>query len=494
MKEDIIKVNKAISEIGIEIFENLPRLSSIILDLVEDEKLKKLLIFSIKEGITRKIFKLYTMHISPDELEIKSLRIHTKDDTFLTHEAIDMIFDFWLKVIYSDFFLFLIPIENEDKWGFCNQEKELIINCLFDYALPFSSGLSAVLIQDKWGYINKKGEFELQPTFKHAGSFNDGIAKVVVDTNLWGYINKKGEYVIKPYSVDGEDKQNELNDGLVRVFDTEHKKFGFKNLNNELVIDYLHDKITSFSEGIAILGSEYQPKGYIDKNGRILKLVDLEYAYPFSNNRGLIKKNGKYGFIDINGNIVIDAVYEDSKSFSDGLAAVCKNGRWGYIDINGNTKIQNTYLSAERFSEERAFVLKKSGWGFIDKEGNEYSTFDYFNFNILGLSMEFHGYWSSPMHCFKDGLAIVSRFVDSKDINRLAYGEKESKFGFVDIWGNEVIECKYPPIDSHFEDGLAHVGYYYNGGWCYSCFGYIDKLGNTYGFELRDADEYYDYE
>ena len=494
MKKEIILMSNAINEIGTSIYDNRGRLFAIIADLVSDEKLRKLLTISVKEGLTHKLYKLFLKGVSIKGVEISSLKSQLKDETFLEIYAIDKIFEFWLSVIWKDDFLLLIPIKRDDKWGFCNREKELIIPFEYDYVLPFSEGLSAVKIGDKWGYINKSGSLSIPAFFKYANSFVNGIAGVIINTHLWAYINKKGEYVIEPFSTNNNDKENWLNDGLVRFFDNQMNKYGFINLNNEKIIDCIFDEITSFSDGIAILGNVYKPRGYINKKGEIIKLINFEYAFPFSNARGLIKVNGNYGFADKNGNIVIDPVFEDAKSFSDGLAAVCKNGKWGFIDINGNVKIQYIYNSVESFSEERAFVLKKSGWGFIDKEGNEYTSFDYFNYKSLGWSMEDHGFLGSQMHRFKDGLAIVSRFIDSKDLTRLLYGEKESKFGFVDIWGNEVLECKYPPVDGHFENELAKIGYTYNGGWSYSFFGYIDRDGCTYGFDLKrqnDEEDYY---
>ena len=497
MKKVINLVYKTIQITDKSVYFNKQRLAAIISDTVTDIRLKKLLLISIREEISQKLYAVFTKTLSSNALEITVLKNNFKDDSFLEIEAINTIFDFWINVIWWDELLILVPIRDENgKWGFCNENKDIVIPYQFDYAKPFSEGLSAIKNDDKWGFVDKNGNVVVQNIYKHADSFFNGVARVVIETFLWAYINKKGDYIIEPYDTKNNDKGNELNDGIVRFYNKSKKKFGFISIDNNIIIKSNFDEVSSFSEGIALLSSNRKPFGLLYRNGDIIKLDNFDIVKSFVNGRALIKTNGKYGFIDKNGNLIIEPIYDNSTSFSEGYAAVCSNNKWGFIDINGKTKISQKYLSATSFSEQRAFVLKKSGWGIIDCEGKEYTSFNYFDHRTLGWDMEDYGYLSTDMFVFKNGIAIVSKLVDSKDLNLMLDGQKEAKFGCIDIFGNEILELKYPPIDGHFENGLAKVGYEFNGGWSYNFYGYIDVLGNTYGFDIdenesNDFDEDY---
>lgn len=495
MKSLISFVYKTIQASNNSVYGNKQRIAAIVSDSITDIKIKKLLLISTREEIPKKLFTIFSNGISSNSLEVSTLKTHFKDDTFLENEAVETIFDFWVRVIWWDDFYLLIPMRDESqKWGFCNESEDMVIPFQFDYAKPFSQGLSVILINDKYGYINKKGEIVIPAVYNNADSFKDGIARVEIDRNIWAYIDLKGINVIGPYNVtDNYDKGlNMLSNRFVRSYNKDLDKYGFINDSNIKEIDYIFDQVSNFSENFALLGTTSNPEGYINKKGQIVKRITYEEAYNFSNGRALIKSNEKYGFLDEKFSLVISPIYEKARPFSNGFAAVKQNNLWGFIDINGKKIIENKYLDAEDFSEERAFVLKNSGWGFIDCFGKEYTNFDYFNYKSLGWETEDYGFDNPDMHIFKDGLAIISRIEDSKDLTLWLNGQKESKFGCIDIYGNEVIECKYPPIDGHFQNDLAKIGYTYHGGWSYSFYGYIDKFGNTYGFKIsNDNDDYY---
>ncbi len=51
----------------------------------------------------------------------------------------------------------LIPYRKGDKWGFCDRNKKIVIGCKYDFAGPFSEGLSIVKLNGKWGFIDANG-------------------------------------------------------------------------------------------------------------------------------------------------------------------------------------------------------------------------------------------------------------------------------------------------------------------------------------------------
>jgi len=51
----------------------------------------------------------------------------------------------------------LVPYRKGDKWGFSDENKNIVIPLLYDNAISFSEGLAAVELNGKWGYIDTKG-------------------------------------------------------------------------------------------------------------------------------------------------------------------------------------------------------------------------------------------------------------------------------------------------------------------------------------------------
>jgi len=51
----------------------------------------------------------------------------------------------------------LIPYEKKNKWGFCDENKNLVIQPIYDFAGFFSEGIAMVILNYEMGYIDTKG-------------------------------------------------------------------------------------------------------------------------------------------------------------------------------------------------------------------------------------------------------------------------------------------------------------------------------------------------
>lgn len=205
------------------------------------------------------------------------------------------------------------------KWGYIDTTGKIVIP--FQDGLtgaPFSSGLSVkyrggVTMQyDKNGFpimretpfegafINKKGElvsefFEVQ----NIGGFRDGYC-VITDKKGWeGLVNTRGEFVIPCiYSfiangfddkyvvvrLDGKygmarketgevvipivyehiDRSWTFKEGLIPV--KKDGKMGYINESNQIVIPFIYDEASDFSDGFAVV-QRYGKYGYVDRYG-----------------------------------------------------------------------------------------------------------------------------------------------------------------------------------------------------------------------------------
>jgi hypothetical protein len=81
------------------------------------------------------------------------------------------------------------------KWGFIDEQGNVVAEPAFDTVKEFSEGRAAVAIQDRWGYIDHKGKMVIEPRFKDAESFYEGLAYVDFGKQITGYIDVDGNPV-----------------------------------------------------------------------------------------------------------------------------------------------------------------------------------------------------------------------------------------------------------------------------------------------------------
>ena len=85
----------------------------------------------------------------------------------------------------------LIPFRKGSKWGYCDENRNLVIPVVFDEAGRFSEGLAPVKINGKWGFIDLKGLLCIPAIYEKVEPFLGGLANVSQNKRK-GYIDKKG--------------------------------------------------------------------------------------------------------------------------------------------------------------------------------------------------------------------------------------------------------------------------------------------------------------
>lgn len=180
------------------------------------------------------------------------------------------------------------------KWGFVDQQGNIVVPFQYDWVWPFSEGLAAVKLKNKWGYINQRNETVTPFQYSDAGSFKEGLARV------------------------------EMND-----------KFGYIDKYGKTVTPCKYDLGADFCEGFAsvLLNDRY---GFIGKSGETVIPFKYDWADSFHDGLALVKLDTKYGFVDNRGNVVIPLRYDFAFSFNKGLASVRINDVHGYINTNGD--------------------------------------------------------------------------------------------------------------------------------------------------------------
>ncbi|OFX27535.1 MAG: hypothetical protein A2033_07715, partial [Bacteroidetes bacterium GWA2_31_9] len=192
-------------------------------------------------------------------------------------------------------------------------------------------------------------------------------------------------------------------------------KYGFKDLNNNIIIPYKYDNAGAFSENLAAV---------------------------------CIKKY--WGFIDKTENRVIPLKYSNVGTFSDGLAPAVLYNKLGFINNKGewvippqfySDRYNHNLITETGFSNEMAPVSDSTNWFYIDKSGNKL----FGNYRYAGR--------------FRNGIAIISNDSTKIFIPRYTYDENYNNIldGYDTTWVNlfalinkkgEIIESGFDNIDT----------------------------------------------
>ena len=192
----------------------------------------------------------------------------------------------------------------------------------------------------KYGYKDENGNVVIQPIYDDAGSFSDGLTRVKLN-GKWGLIDKTGKEVIPfiYYTI------GDFSEGLARA---------------ELINGEPTFKKKNKWEYIVIKDSKW---GFIDKTGKEVVPFIYDDAGSFSGGIAIVKLNDKWGFIDNTGKEVIPLIYDSAEPFKDGLARVTQGKQMIGIDPAGEVvySFKNIYDYVGDFIDGVAIVDKSRG-------------------------------------------------------------------------------------------------------------------------------------
>ena len=201
---------------------------------------------------------------------------------------------------------FLIPYRKGDKWGFCDRNKNIVIDCIYDEVELFQNRRAAVRLNNKWGFCDKK--------------------KVVVDC-VYDSVGTF-EFEFSTASLNG--------------------KSGVIDRNGNIIIPLRYRRVIIYSHNI---GCIYDDGKSIFFKIKDFKALSTQYQYIDKYSGDLMRVfRYKYGFIDKEGEEKIPLKYDSAEPFHNGLAKVTISNRVGLINTLGEEVIPIKYNSIGDFS------------------------------------------------------------------------------------------------------------------------------------------------
>jgi len=289
------------------------------------------------------------------------------------------------------------------------QKGKIVINPQFSEAHYFRDGLALVKVSGedgKWGYINREGKFAVAPTYSMAQHFSEDVAWVQIEDEPPMLIDKSGKMLlqidsltqtklfaggmsaISVYSqgqelvkfidkegvyattIEGETIEPFLNDSLYAFKNNKTEKWGFRNINGEIVINPQFDSVNMFIDGMAVVKSGGKC-GAIDNKGNFAINIQYDGLTYDSDGLFIMQIGKKYGWVNKENEMVINSQYDDAMGFyGSKLAPVKINNRWAYIDKKGQIAINPQFDEAFAFSGDYAMIKNDNKIGFINKKGD----------------------------------------------------------------------------------------------------------------------------
>jgi len=274
--------------------------------------------------------------------------------------------------------------------------QTLSIHSRFDQVRRFRDGMAAVNIGGswhlnrqggqvryvwsgqggKWGFVNDNYDLVIPLEFDDVGDFFDGLVFVVKDGKS-GFIDKTGELVV-PLIYEASVLCEES--GISMTSDGRY------------LISRNGYFLPFFQYGLAVMVKDGQA-GLIDHSGNVVVpfIYDADFHFgewswylpEFHDGLMRLRKDGKYGVINHTGNIMIPFEFDWVGGFitgvvwkEDHLIRVSKNEKWGFVDRHGNVVVPIIYDFVTQFSEGMAAVMVgdynwSPMWGFVDETGRE---------------------------------------------------------------------------------------------------------------------------
>ena len=331
----------------------------------------------------------------------------------------------------------LIPYNHAGKWGYCNDEREIVIPCEYDQTLFFQDDLAIVrkgIAYEDWHYgmINTSGEVIIPLEYSCLEPFSDGLAKMRgFGKTLYGFLDTSGNtrihanfesafsfaeglaFVRKPIHRREQEAGFIDTEGVMRLptpfSDARGFHNGFAILEHEAArgtffsylqrngktlvsqqprtiavprLDWLV-RADEFHNGYALILDEFAGFSIISTLGEVVVNFQFHYdgIWSFHNDCAKVRTDTGYGFIDWSGKEVIPCMidFHSITNFNDGRAAFqeTESGKYGFVDKELNTVIPCRFDMVSDFSEGLACVQRDGLYGFINTDGEEVIPLQY---------------------------------------------------------------------------------------------------------------------
>lgn len=192
-------------------------------------------------------------------------------------------------------------VRKGNKYGYINTMTGKVIIDQLDYAWDFSDGLAGVTRGDKRFFIDTTGKIAFEFPWK-GGSFEKGVCTIITDDGL-GFIDTTGKVISEPQW----DGTMGFHEGLAAV--KKGEKWGYMDWDDWRRANPNSIFAGGSSPGEPVQVLEEEGKwGFIDMNGNLITEIEYDEVKNFHEGRAIVVKDGKWGFIDTTGRMIFQLI------------------------------------------------------------------------------------------------------------------------------------------------------------------------------------------
>lgn len=350
----------------------------------------------------------------------------------------------------------LVPYKQDDKYGFSDWERHIVVKPLFTTATPLKNGYAGVTQDWKYGLMDSTGRQTIPTIFKE---YISGTSEFYLLKNKgkWMIYTKKGKII--PLPVAGFENYGAEREGVLAV--KRKGKFGFINTTGKEVIPCIYDSASYVSMEGAVELRSHSKWAYFTKAGKKLTEFKYDSIESYSHGRAKVYVASKgWGYINAAGKEITPLKYTTANYFLYGVAWVINNRHIDILNNEGKTVVSTPYTSAGYFDNGNTFAGDDKEYTIYNKNGevvfktDKYQSIDRSSEGLAAVQ-DRKGKWG---YINSSGKEVVPPQYEEVWWFRNGFASVKSKlkWGFINKEGMMVIPAIYERAYS-FEDGLVDV-------------------------------------
>jgi hypothetical protein len=354
-------------------------------------------------------------------------------------------------------------------YGIIDSNGKLIVDIIYNEIFK-QDAFYRVKINDYYGFLDSNFNQIIEPKFSKVGVFSSDLCYVKND-NFNGFVNKKGDQILDTSSYKFCEKFYGQLASFDQIIENSGKQNGFINIKGEVVVEPKYTMVYDFQLDLIIVSKNNGFINLLNQEGReiVEDSFSSDVSLSFNDKLAKVKKKSKYGFIDVNGHEVIKCKYSGLERFSCGISVFKEKKLYGCLNTLGDIILNPKYDKINGFANTTSLLNSNSYNAAHDSAiknafmNQEYSNIDARSIVSIGTSfglIDTNGNEVVPL-IFDD-----FDYYPKEDVYKV---KKRSDFGFIDIYGKEIISPKFKSA-RNFSNGLAAIKQ--NDKW-----GFINKSG-----------------
>ncbi len=344
----------------------------------------------------------------------------------------------------------------------------------------FNNGMAWVQNNTKAGIVGWNGRVIVPLEYDEVYLLRNAVGFVVKKNDSYGILDSVGKFVVSLQSKFKFDLSNYFQGSssggsLIAAKDLSTLKWGYINVDGQMVISAKYKFLQDFENGTAIVQNFDNKYGVIDTAGEIV--IPMEFERISRNQSGVntsnwffhVEKERGYGLFDSKGRVIIEPIYKSVGDFYGRLFYYSSKERHVYYFVQSGKKQEFKhyctplvvhYNKVFDCKDEDLLMATQIGAGRVLLQKAFGDTTSFGEFQEIGLYHPFRIYAKrGDKYGFIDtnGKTKIPFIYDEVGdfCSGLAFAKKDGQYGYIDYDGNWRIPPRFESVSNFGDDAAA---------------------------------------